>query len=483
MLARVQGVVNDSMCSFMAECPASATVQWRSADWHRVPRRDNNQQGGNMRLRISTSLAGIALLAACAIAPIRLAPQSTQVMYQIIPLPTLGGASAAGNGINNRGLITGTADQGGDNVSHAAAWGDGFPTPDLGALGGQTFNSAIAWPIKANNGVIVGVSDTNQDQIPNDNFSCWPFYASGSPTGKVCYGFRYANGAMTPLPPFPGGLNSYAAAVNSRGEIVGWAENGVVDPTCDNALQTLQFRAALWAPDGTMTELPPLPGDATTAATAINDLGQVIGISGACGIAVGGVSAAHSVIWQNGVPTEIPNLGGHAWNTPTAINNAGTVVGFSLPAGQDGTRNFEAFLWTQAGGLVRLGKLPGDIRAEALGVNENNQVVGLSRGGPFVFRAFLWQNSVMTDINNMTVPGSPFLLFANDINARGEISGELFDPIALFGPPFRGIPITGAAGTAGQAAVNGSQTTTIPDSLRRRVQSIQKLAGEPLADD
>ncbi len=125
-----------------------------------------------------------------------------------------------------------------------------------------------------------------------------------------------------------------------------------------------------------MKELPPLPGDSTSAATSINDLGQVVGISGACGIAVGSVSAAHSVLWQNGVPSEIPNLGGHTWNTPTAINNQGTVVGFSLPAGQDGTRNFEAFLWTQAGGLVRLGKLRGDIRAEALGVNENNQVVG-----------------------------------------------------------------------------------------------------------
>src|SRR5215470_4782842 len=431
-----------------------------------------------MKFRISTCLGGMVLLATLAIAPIRLTSQSTQVMYQIIPLPTLGGLSAAGNGINNRGWITGTADQSGDNVSHAAAW-VGSPIVDLGALGGQTFNSAIAWPIKANNGVIVGISDTNQDQIPNDNFSCWPFYASGTPTGKICNGFRYANGAMTALPPFPGGLNSYATAVNNRGQIVGWAENGVVDPTCDNALQTLQFRAAMWAPDGTMTELPPLPGDSTTAATAINDLGQVIGISGACGIAVGGVSAAHSVIWQNGVPTEIPNLGGHAWNTPTAINNAGTVVGFSLPAGQDGTRNFEAFLWTQAGGLVRIGKLPGDIRSEALGVNENNQVVGLSRGGPNGRRGFLWQNGITTDLNTMTVPGSPYVLFANDINDRGEISGESFDPNTLAAPAFLGIPVLGGTEAATGAAIKGSQTAALPEKVRKHLQ--QRLG--PVADD
>ena len=423
-----------------------------------------------MRFKISTCTAGIALLAALGIAPTRISSQTAQTTYRIIPLETFGGVSGAGNGINDRGWITGTADQAGDTVSHAALWMAGPHAIDLGTLGGPTFNSALAWPNKANDGVIAGISDTNRDQIPNDNFSCYPFYALGSPTGKVCNGFRWANGVMTALPPFPGGLNSYATAVNNRGEIVGWAENGIQDPTCDTTLQTLQFRAVIWEPNGAMQELRPLPGDSTSAATAINDLGQVVGISGACGIAVGGVSAAHSVLWQNGVPTEIPNLGGHTWNTPTAINNEGTVVGFSLPAGQDGTRNFEAFLWTQAGGLVRLGKLPGDIRAEALGVNDKNQVVGLSRGGPHVFRAFLWQNGVMTDLNCLTGPGSPFLLFANDINDRSEISGGLFDLNALFGPAFRGIPVLNGTGSTCSSAANGSQADALPESLRKHLQ-------------
>jgi len=42
-------------------------------------------------------------------------------------------------------------------------------------------------------------------------------------------------------------------------------------------------------------------------------------------------------------------------NTPTAINNEGTVVGFSLPAGQDGTRNFEAFLLDPRGWYTATG--------------------------------------------------------------------------------------------------------------------------------
>ena len=146
------------------------------------------------------------------------------------------------------------------------------------------------------------------------------------------------------------------------------------------------------------------------------------------------------------------------------------MVGFSLPSGQDGTRNFEAFLWTQAGGLQRLGKLPGDIRAEALGVNEKNQVVGLSRGGPFLFRAFIWQNGVMSDLNSMTVAGSQFLLFANDINDRGEITGESFDPNTQAAPVFLGIPVLDRTAGAGQAVTNVSQLATLPDKVRKHIE-------------
>jgi probable HAF family extracellular repeat protein len=203
--------------------------------------------------------------------------------------------------------------------------------------------------------------------------------------------------------------------------------------------------------------------------------------SGACGIAVGGVSAAHSVLWQNGVPIDIGDLGGHSWNTPTAINNRGTVVGFSLPAGQDGTRNFEAFLWSQAGGIQRLGKLPGDIRAEALGLNEKDQVVGLSRGGPFLFRAFIWQNGVMSDLNSMTVTGSPFLLYANDVNDRGEITGESFDPNTQAAPAFLGIPVLDGTVAAGQAVSNGSQIATLPDKVRKHLE--QRLGSLQRTDE
>src|SRR5215831_8829668 len=205
----------------------------------------------------------------------------------------------------------------------------------LPALGGAGANSAVAWPVKNNLGLIAGISDTAENNPLGEAFSCWPFFTPGSPTGKICNGFRWRNGVMESLPPFAGGYNSYATAANNSGQIVGWAENGVHDPSCDPAFQTLQFRAAIWQPDGAMQELPPLPGDSTSAATAINDWGEVVGISGACGVAVGGVSAAHAVLWENGVPVNLGDLGGHSWNTPAAINNQGVIVGFALPASQD----------------------------------------------------------------------------------------------------------------------------------------------------
>jgi probable HAF family extracellular repeat protein len=189
--------------------------------------------------------------------------------------------------------------------------------------------------------------------------------------------------------------------------------------------------------------LPPLPGDTSTAATAINDRGQVVGISGICDRAVGRFSAAHAVLWENGTVIDIGNLGGIAWNTAMAINQGGDVVGFSNVSAADGGRfNAHAFLWSPRDGIRDLGTLPGDVFSQALGINERRQVVGLSCTAGFAScRAFLWQGGVMTDLNALA-PGYPdHLVFANDINDRGQITGGAFDEEAGESPAFLAIPI------------------------------------------
>jgi probable HAF family extracellular repeat protein len=99
-------------------------------------------------------------------------------------------------------------------------------------------------------------------------------------------------------------------------------------------------------PPDEIHDLPLISGDSSGAATAINDNGQIVGISGICDQAVGRHTAKHAVLWQDGGVTDIGNLGALFWNTPTAINQQGDIVGFAgAPNDPDGDF-LQAFIWT-----------------------------------------------------------------------------------------------------------------------------------------
>ena len=369
------------------------------------------------RLFISVSLSAAVLALGC-FAPAQIPIERRQ--YHIIKLPNIGGTSGFGTSINDRGWITGSSNEAGDATQQAVIWQDQTAVP-LGTLGGP--NSGIIFPVKNNRGIVAGISETNDANPFNEESSCSAVFPTA--TLKICRGFRWENGLMTELKPFSGGYNGFASAANSQGQVAGWAENGLHDPSC-TASQVLQFRAAIWEPGTDVpTQLPPLTGDSTSAATAMNDRGQVVGISGICGFAVGAYSAAHMVIWENGVPAPIPGLGGVAWNTPMAINEQGVVVGFSNYRASDAdTFNEHAFIWTKDLGTKEILPLSGDTRGQALGVNSRGQVVGLSRR-PGVRRAFIWENGTSYDLNSMVDAGfTDVLRFANDINDKGEITGQ-----------------------------------------------------------
>jgi probable HAF family extracellular repeat protein len=346
-----------------------------------------------------------------------------QRQYRIVKLDGIGGTSSAGSGINDRGWITGVSNDQGNATSQAVIWINGGDPKPLGTLGGP--NSGVIFPVKNNRGIVAGIAEKAEKNPLNEEWSCSAFFPSDPATLNICVGFRWENGVMKPLPVFPGGYNGFAAGANNQGQIVGWAENGVHDPTC-TLTQVLQFRAAIWGPgENDMTELSPLPGDSTSAATASNDRGLVVGISGDCGFAVGAFSAKHMVLWEDGKATPIPGLGGLAWNTPMAINEQGIVVGFSnYNAGNGGTFNEHAFVWTKEAGTTEIAPLSGDTRGQALGINSRGQIVGLSRR-PGVRRAFIYVNGVVKDLNEMIVPGfADVLRFAYDINDKGEITGQ-----------------------------------------------------------
>ena len=338
--------------------------------------------------------------------------------YAISYLPTLDGSRNRAAGISNSGLVAGFVNRPG-NATRVAAFWLGNVLDTLGTLGGP--NSIVQWPGVSNNGFVAGISETADLDPLHEEWSCTAFLPSV--TGHICVGFVWQDGEMKPLPTL-GGFQGFATSVNGAGQVVGWAETPVFDPTC-NAPQKLQFRAVLWdTRKGTMKQLRPLPGDSTSAATGINDRGQAVGISGECDIAVGQRSAKHSVLWDKDEVINIGDLGGDFWHTPMDIDNAGDVVGFSNPRGVVGIDfNPHAFLWTRTGGIRDLGTLPGDANSQGLGVNSSLQVVGVSSGA--INRAFLWEHGVMQDLNSLVDPDFPDLLIvAQHINEAGVIVGR-----------------------------------------------------------
>jgi len=349
-----------------------------------------------------------------------------QQQYTITDLPSLGGTNSRANSINNRTWLAGYSNLAGNQSRHGALWRHGALT-DLGTLGGP--NSAVTWSVKGDSGIVAGIAQTAAPDPLGEAWSSAAFYPPPNNTGFINLGFVWENGTMRALPTL-GGNNGFATGANSRGQIVGWAENSVRDPTCVPP-QQLQFRPVVYGPNANQIREFPLPaGDTSGAATGINEQGQAVGISGICDQAVGRYTAAHALLWEkNGQIVDLGNLGALFWNTPTNINQRGDVVGFAgAPNDPDG--NFlQAFIWTREGGIRPLGFLPGDVHSEAYGINEKRQVVGLSCDADGNCRAFIWENGVMRDLNDFKQPSyTATLEQARDINEAGEIAGRSLDP-------------------------------------------------------
>ena len=354
--------------------------------------------------------------------------QKKHATYAVTDLTSLGGISR-GNSINNNAWVSGYSNRTPDNVRRATLWINGGTPIDLGSLAGPNGFSSVVWPAKNNNGLIAGISQTTRDDPNNENWSCSPFLYGTfeNPTGLTCVGFAWENGEMRELPRL-GGNNAFVAGANNRGQITGWSENAVVDPQCV-APQVLQFRPVIWGPGrDQITELPLIGTDTSGAATAINDRGQAVGISGICDQAVGRRSAIHAVLWENGNAIEIVgNNGGPYWDTPMAINDNGDVVGF---VGRDNDIDgnlLRAFLWNKKDGFRYLAPLPGDVYSEARGINNKGQIVGVScQEGAVACKPVIWENGSSPAANlDLLAPGySGVLNTAQDINDDGQITGR-----------------------------------------------------------
>lgn len=162
--------------------------------------------------------------------------------------------------------------------------------------------------------------------------------------------------------------------------------------------------------------------------TGYNDTGYAVGNRTKAGIV--GSSSIMMTPTLDVVSLPVP-YGGRA----TAINNQGMIVGAT---GSNSRANEYQQAYLYDGAIARrLGTLGGGLTSSATDINETNQVVGTSSlanhmttvAEPEKNHAFLWENEVMRDLNDLIAPGSGWILTAaTAINNEGSIVGTgLYD--------------------------------------------------------
>lgn len=220
-----------------------------------------------------------------------------------------------------------------------------------------------------------------------------------------------------------GGVSSSANAINNRGQVI-----GTIMLTADNTT----WHPFLWQ-NGVMTDLN-IPGSTTSQAVGINTAGQVA-------IAV---PPRHALLWQAEVTHDRGSLGSPLC-LPTALNDRGQVVGISAPGGTG--QNIAHAFRADSDGIHDLGTLGGNW-SYAFALNNSGDVVGYSTGRepfPFGYHAFLYSGGVMKDLNTLIPSGSGWVLYgACGINDYGQIVGTGYhghdDHAFLLNPPAPAAP-------------------------------------------
>ena len=213
-----------------------------------------------------------------------------------------------------------------------------------------------------------------------------------------------------------GTVSSRATAINSAGEIVGFAQG-----------QDGQ-NAILWTPDGSTRVLPDVGGQQWSNAYAINAGGDVAGFT----MTNLNSNAAAGVIWKSdGTTTLLQSIG--RFDTAMGLNSAGYAVGYA-----DLTETNEAILWSPDGSAVVLQDVGGEGQSVANGINDAGEIVGFSGTADGHDEAVVWGLDGHGRVLSPTPEG-----YATAVNASGDIAG-----VSLNSAPYGyGAAIWGANGT------------------------------------
>ena len=212
-----------------------------------------------------------------------------------------GGILSEATSINDTGAVVGTSTLAAASATRAFIWRAG-KMRDLGVLSGFDPSSSYCFALQINRrGEVLGhcVDDRRLHGFLWDG---------------AIHDLRVGTRAISPV------------ALNDRAHVVGTDRvNGRVHPF-------------LWV-HGKVTDLGTLGGELKEAwPTAINDHGQVIGVSGSALYGPG-----HAFVWENGVMTDLAPAA--AASQAVAINDKGQIVGWVSTGGG----RTHAVVWTRSG--------------------------------------------------------------------------------------------------------------------------------------
>jgi probable HAF family extracellular repeat protein len=238
-------------------------------------------------------------------------------------------------GINDNGIIAGYAET--PDPPQAVLWSRNGGAEGLGPL---TIAMAVS-----NGGTVVGSSGS---------------FVFPSPFAVVWSGPNHvlAPLPLLPLPPPPpfclGHPASNAVAINNKGHIVGWVEDagGCVGGAVE------------WH-DGGVTLLAPDAANGVSVANALNDRDDVVGVSG-----------DHAFLYRRGTLSDLGTLPGGASSSANAINEDGEIVGVSVAT--DGVTS-RAFIYVN-GQMYDLNSLL-DTASPTAGSVKLEEAVGINSHG------------------------------------------------------------------------------------------------------
>jgi probable HAF family extracellular repeat protein len=231
----------------------------------------------------------------------------------------------------------------------------------------------------------------------------------------------WQNGEVQQLPTSSGNLEGAAYSINDSGQMVGASGScAALSPLTGLYMQPLH--ALLWE-TGEVTDLGTLGGTGQgngIFAHAINSQGQAVGYSD-----LRGNANFHAFLWTRATGMQdLGTLTGDVNSLANALNDAGDVVGVSLDA------NFKprAFLW-ENGTMTDLNALiPANSSLHlmlACGINSRGQIVGFGVTNAGVAHGYLLTPNSLTSGNGITPSGT--IAVVTPLNLTTSASSVVLD--------------------------------------------------------